>query len=94
VVGIGAFKSYVGLWFFQGSFLKDKNKKLVSAQERTKGLRQLRFNSIKEINKTLVLEYLKKAIKNQKAVKEIEPAKKTSVITPNELEEIFINNLN
>ena len=26
VVGIGSFKSYVGLWFFQGAFLKDEEK--------------------------------------------------------------------
>ena len=33
VVGITAFKSYVGLWFFQGIFLKDPFKYLVNAQE-------------------------------------------------------------
>jgi uncharacterized protein YdeI (YjbR/CyaY-like superfamily) len=26
LVGIGAFKTYVGLWFFNGSFLKDEEK--------------------------------------------------------------------
>lgn len=33
VAGIGAFKSYVGIWFFQGAFLKDPHKKLVNAQK-------------------------------------------------------------
>ena len=33
VVGIGAFKSYVGLWFYQGALLADKKKVLISAQE-------------------------------------------------------------
>ena len=41
IVGIAAFKSYVGLWFFQGTMLKDKKKKLINAQEGiTKALRQ------------------------------------------------------
>ena len=51
VVGIGAFKSYVGLWFFQGVFLKDKEKVLVNAQEgKTKALRQWRFSGSGEMD--------------------------------------------
>lgn len=42
VVGIGAFKSYFGLWFFQGALLRDDQKVLVNAQEgKTKALRRL-----------------------------------------------------
>ena len=33
VIGIGACKSYSGIWFFNGVFLKDKQKKLINAQE-------------------------------------------------------------
>ena len=52
VAGMGAFKSYVGIWFHQGVFLKDEAKKLINAQEgKTKGLRQWRFSSLKEIEK-------------------------------------------
>ena len=29
IVGIGAFKSYVGLWFFQGALLTDPGKRLI-----------------------------------------------------------------
>jgi uncharacterized protein YdeI (YjbR/CyaY-like superfamily) len=89
VVGLGAFKSYVGLWFFQGSYLKDRKKVLISAHEKTKGLRQMRFNSINEIDEKLVSEYVKEAIKNQKEGKEIKPTKNTSTTIPNELKEIF-----
>ena len=32
VVGIGAFKSYFGLWFHQGALLKDDKKVLIAAQ--------------------------------------------------------------
>ena len=87
IVGIGAFKSYVGLWFFQGALLKDSKKRLVNAQEGvTKAQRQMRFNSAKQINDKVILEYLKEAIKNQKAGKEIKPAKKASISIPKELQ--------
>ncbi|NJO87983.1 MAG: DUF1801 domain-containing protein, partial [Chloroflexia bacterium] len=47
IVGLGAFKSYVGLWFHQGALLADPEKKLINAQEgTTKALRQWRFNSM------------------------------------------------
>ena len=32
ILRLGEFKSYEGLWFFQGALLKDKKKKLVNAQ--------------------------------------------------------------
>lgn len=72
VVGLGAFKSYVGLWFFQGVFLKDKAKVLENAQEgKTKALRQWRFASADEIDEKLVEQYVDEAIANQKAGKEL-----------------------
>ena len=33
VLEMCAFQSYVGIWFYQGSFLNDPNKKLVNARE-------------------------------------------------------------
>jgi len=89
VVGIGAFKSYFGIWFYQGVFLKDKKKKLINAQEGvTKALRQWRMNSAGEIDKKLLLEYLEEAIENQKDGKEIKPKKKPLII-PAELTNAF-----
>jgi uncharacterized protein YdeI (YjbR/CyaY-like superfamily) len=95
IVGLGAFKSYVGLWFFQGALLKDSKKILVNAQEGiTKAQRQMRFNSIEEINEKLILEYVKEAIKNLKAGKEIKPVKKTKLTIPTELNEALNKNVN
>jgi uncharacterized protein YdeI (YjbR/CyaY-like superfamily) len=62
VLGIGGFKSYFGLWFFNGVFLKDEANLLVSGNESTKAQRQLRFNSLAEIDEKLVLTYIKEAI--------------------------------
>lgn len=86
IVGIGAFKSYVGLWFFQGVFLKDREKVLINAQEgKTKAMRQWRFNSSNEINNQLIKKYVDEAITNQKQGKELKPAKSQSAVLPEEL---------
>ena len=72
VIGIGAFKSYFGLWFFNGALLKDTNKCLITASDgKTKALRQWRFNDISEINSEQVTAYINEAIANQKAGKVI-----------------------
>ncbi|NNC51401.1 MAG: hypothetical protein HKO01_12800 [Flaviramulus sp.] len=88
VLGLGAFKAHFCIWFFNGVFLKDKHNLLVNAQEKTKGLRQMRFTSIEEINKSAVLEYLKEAIENQRLGKEIKSTKTTKkdIIIPPELQ--------
>ena len=83
VVGLGSFKSYCGLWFFQGVFLEDVAGVLVNAQDgKTKGMRQWRFSSIEEIDRDLVKAYIEEAIQNQKDGKEIKAVKpvKTVVI--------------
>lgn len=92
IVGLGAFKSYTGLWFFQGGLLADKQGKLVNAQEgKTKAMRQWRFSSIEEIKKDLKLieTYLKEAIQNQKQGKSISPERNKPVIMPAELRQAF-----
>jgi uncharacterized protein YdeI (YjbR/CyaY-like superfamily) len=86
IVGMGSFKSYTGIWFFQGALLKDPYGILVNAQEgKTKALRQMRFNSIEEIEDKIVREYIKEAIANQKKGKEIKPSRNKPLIVPREL---------
>jgi uncharacterized protein YdeI (YjbR/CyaY-like superfamily) len=93
VLGLGAFKNHFGIWFFNGVFLKDEKKLLVNAQEKTKALRQMRFESIKEINENAVLDYIKEAINNQKLGKELKPEKKVkSLLISKELKEVFKQN--
>ena len=87
VLGLGAFKSYVGIWFFQGVYLKDKKKLLVNAQEnKTKALRQWRFQSTDEINGRLIAQYISEAVENTKLGKEVKPSKVKSLSIPEELE--------
>jgi uncharacterized protein YdeI (YjbR/CyaY-like superfamily) len=93
VVGIASFKSYTGLWFYQGAFLTDKAQVLTNASEgTTKAQRQWRFSSLNEIDDKLILSYLNEAIKNQKLGKEIKPDRNKPIVIPNELSEIFNEN--
>lgn len=93
VVGLGAFKSYAGLWFFNGAFMADPAGKMVNAQEgKTKGMRQWRFASAGEIDPALVRSYLNEAIENQKAGKAIKPAKNKPLLIPVELENALTEN--
>lgn len=96
VMGIGAFKSYVGLWFFNGSFLTDKENKLINAQDgKTKGMRQWRFNSVKEMDAELILAYMNEAIENQQHGKMIKVVRsKKPVLIPEELTQLFSANEN
>lgn len=93
VVGLGAFKSYVGLWFHQGIFLKDEHKVLMNAQEgTTKALRQMRFTALSEIDPDIVKTYVLEAVENQKQNKEIKPKTDTSYTLPQELKHHFDRN--
>jgi uncharacterized protein YdeI (YjbR/CyaY-like superfamily) len=92
VIGLAAFKSYVGMWFFQGALLSNKEKVLINAQEnKTKALRQWRFTSLDDINDKLILKYVNEAIKNQKQDKIVKFEKSKKLIIPNELKEAFEN---
>lgn len=92
VVGISAFKSYFGLWFFQGGLLKDSKKKLINAQEnKTKAMRQWRFDSINDIDADLIKSYIFESIENFKAGKEIKAERGKPIILPEELKDAFKN---
>lgn len=90
VLGIGGFKKFFTMWFWNGVFLKDDAKVLVNANEGvTKGLRQWRFTSKEEINEKLILQYIIEAIENEKAGLSIKPEKKEALKCP-----YFENKLN
>ena len=80
VLGIGGFKNYFTIWFWNGVFLKDEANVLVNANEGvTKGLRQWRFTSASEINEKQLLHYIREAIANEKAGLSIKPEKKEAM---------------
>lgn len=80
IVGIGGFKSYFGVWFFNGVFLKDEKSLLINAQEgTTKTLRQMRFQSKKEIDEKTILDYIKEAIAIEEKGLVVKPQKKETI---------------
>lgn len=85
IIGLGAFKSYVGIWFFQGVFLSDPHKVLVNASEgKTKALRQWRFAEESELVEDKIQSYVLEAIKNQEAGKKVK-SQTREVAVPAEL---------
>ena len=92
VLGIGGFKSYFGIWFYNGVFLKDEKKLLINAnEENTKSLRQMRFNSVNEIDEKLILAYIKEAIEIEEKGLAI-PKEKKETIIPEILQKEFDKN--
>ncbi len=90
IIGLGAFKEYVGVWFYQGALLKDEEKLLLNAQEgKTKAMRQWRFDSLDAIKKDKLSMYIDEAIENQLAGNEIKPDRKSNLIIPVELMDAF-----
>lgn len=81
VVGIGGFKSYFGIWFYNGVFLKDEKKLLINAnEENTKSLRQMRFTSVNEVDEKLILYYINEAIEIEEKGLFIPKEKKETII--------------
>ena len=88
IVGLGAYKSYCGLWFLQGALLADKQKVLINAQEgKTKALRQWRFQSSSEIDARLIKAYVKEAIEVERKGLAVKPERGKKVELPPELAE-------
>lgn len=86
IVGLGAFKSYVGLWFFHGALLKDADKVLVNAQVgRTRAMRQWRMTSAADINPALIARYLNEAIALAKSGASVPKAAPKKLLMPPEL---------
>lgn len=76
VVGWGGFKSFFSIWFYNGVFLEDKEKVLVSASEgKTKSLRQWRFTDVKEMNEKKILAYIQESIQTIIDGKSLQPQK-------------------
>ena len=93
VLGILAFKSYFGLWFFNGVFLSDPKRVLENAQEgKTKSMRHWKFMAVSDIDVAGILEYIMEAIANQKKGLELKPSRKTEIIIPKLLLDSLLEN--
>ncbi|MCF8237396.1 MAG: DUF1801 domain-containing protein [Saprospiraceae bacterium] len=88
IAGISAFKSYVGIWFFQGALLSDVKGVLMNAQEgKTVAMRQWRFQKDEPLDVPLISSYIREAMANAREGREIKPAKAKPLVLPLELKE-------
>lgn len=93
VVGVVGLKNYVALWFYNGVFLKDEQKVLVTAADgKAKAQRQWRFTSKEEINEKMLLKYIREAIKNEEDGKTWKPQKSEPPKVPELLQEALEKN--
>ncbi len=94
VIGLAAFKNHFAVWFHNGVFLKDKEKKLLNAQEGvTRPLRQWRFENMNDIDPQILADYITEAIVNEKAGKKISPKKSSKKLElPDELKDALNEN--
>lgn len=92
VFGIMAFKSYYGIWFFNGVFLADRAGVLSAAQQTTKALRQWKIKLGEPINRKLVRAYMMEAIENQKKGIVLRPERKKEPEVPAALKEALAQN--
>ncbi|MGQ7946956.1 YdeI/OmpD-associated family protein [Flavobacterium sp. WC2509] len=95
VIGIGGFKNFFSIWFFNGAYLKDDKKHLINANEGvTKSLRQWRFTTKEEIIEDEILSYIKEAIENEEQGKIIKPVKtKEAIVIPELLQKELDDNM-
>ena len=90
VVGIGAFKSYFGLWFHQGALLDDQNSVLINAQDgKTKALRQWRMTSASEIKPSVIKRYIKQAVAISDEGRSVKPDRNKPIVLSPELKSAF-----
>lgn len=81
IVGLGAFQSYFGIWFFQGALMEDPDGILVNAQQgKTKGMRQWRMTHQREIKVRQIKKYVKNAIAVQAAGLEIKAERGKAIV--------------
>lgn len=93
VVGLGAFKSYVGLWYFQGALLSDPQGVLINAQAgKTKAMRQWRFTSSRDIKVRTIKAYVREAVELAKDGVEIKPQRRREIEVPQELQRALAEN--
>lgn len=87
VVSIGAFKHHVSIWFFEGAHLSDHAGVLAAAQEKTRGMRQWRFEQASDFDPALVRQYVMEARENDGKGVRTAPSRSKELVIPQELED-------
>jgi uncharacterized protein YdeI (YjbR/CyaY-like superfamily) len=90
VIGLAAFKNYVGVWFHEGALLSDFASKLINAQEgKTKALRQWRMANDEELDKEVLRAYIIESMENIDKGKKVAASPKKELVLAPELQAAF-----
>ncbi len=90
IVAISGFKSYFGLWFYQGALLEDKSGVLLNAQEgKTQAMRQWRMHSASDIKPVLIKRYIKQAVAYSREGKSVVMKAGKMLALPAELQQVM-----
>ncbi|MDF3077483.1 MAG: hypothetical protein K0S09_1372 [Sphingobacteriaceae bacterium] len=91
VVLIHGFKEYCAFLFFKGVLMHDPAGLLIQQTENVQSARQIRFTSVDEINsrEPMLKDYIREAIKVEKAGLKVELKKVSQYSVPNELQHKF-----
>ncbi len=90
VLGIMAFNSHFGIWFFNGVFLSDPKGVLKNAQEgKTKSMRHWKLRALSDIDEAGILNYIEEAIENEKKGLKLRPSVSKEVIIPKLLKDVL-----
>jgi uncharacterized protein YdeI (YjbR/CyaY-like superfamily) len=90
IVLIHVFKEYCALLFFKGALLKDPEGILVQQTENVQAARQIRFTSVRDINKKILKDYIYRAVEAEEAGLKVNLKKTSEYAIPEE----FQNQLN
>ncbi|WP_372642733.1 YdeI family protein [Ancylomarina sp.] len=95
LIGLGAFKNDVCIWFFHGALLSDSENLLTNAQgDKTKAMRQLRFNSQSVIPEDSIRIFIAETIQDHLDGKKIVYNKPSPFVLHPLLEKTFQKNPN
>lgn len=74
VIAWAGFKNFFSIWFYNGVFLQDPYKVLITASEgKTKSLRQWRFTDVSQMDEGRILEYIHESIQTVRDGKIVQP---------------------
>lgn len=93
IVSVVSFKSYFGLWFFQGALLDDAEGVLINAQAgNTRAQRQWRMRDVSDIRPAIIRRYLDEAVKLADTGATIAQARNRALVIPDELQQALDEN--
>jgi len=94
IVLMHGFKDYCALLFFKGTLLKDKKKILIQQTENVQAARQIRFTSVKEIDKlkTIIKAYVYEAVEVEEAGLKVNYKRTSEYKIPEEFQKVLDKN--